>query len=124
MKKALKKDTPVKDRYLGVVLEDMNGKFDLLIEGQNVTEKRLTSIEVEIRSMKIDLNQKIDFLTKKTNSLEKNLEDFQNETKDNFAAVFKYLLILMKLLGLYREKYKNWRKKNGKRGWLALKKFC
>lgn len=61
-----RKDMPVKDRYLGVILEDVNKKFDLIIEGQQVTQKQ------------------IDFL-------EKRFEDFQKETRDNFTAVFKYL---------------------------------
>ncbi len=89
-----KKDLPTKDRYLGVILEDMNGKFDLLIEGQQVTQKQVDSLERQVGSLgkKIsDLAEQINYLGKRLDSFEKRFEDFQKETRDNFTAVFKYL---------------------------------
>lgn len=104
-KRIIKKDTPIKDRYLGVLLEDINGKFDLLIEGHQVLVKNQETLNKDFGSFHKEADEKFALVLKRFNivddrfrsvddrfrSLEKNAEDFQKETTDNFQAVFKYL---------------------------------
>ena len=50
----------------GVILEDINGKFDLLIEGQKSLEQRFFGLEDEVG-------------------------EFKKDTEGNFKLVFQYL---------------------------------
>lgn len=71
MKKKLKK-TPTRSvkaasqNQFGVILEDISGKFDLLIEGQKSLEQRFFGLEGEVA-------------------------EFKKDTKSNFNQIFEYL---------------------------------
>lgn len=64
-----------------MILEDINGKFDLMIEGQKASEKKL---EKRIGSSEMKLERKID-------ELKTEFVYFKNDTESNFKQVFQYL---------------------------------
>ncbi|MCR4322557.1 MAG: hypothetical protein NUV61_00515 [Candidatus Azambacteria bacterium] len=86
MKKKLKK-TPSRSAkttsqdQLGVILEDVKEKFDIIIEGQKASDQRL---ERKIVSSALRLEGKID-------ELRGDFVGFKNDTESNFKQVFQYL---------------------------------
>jgi len=82
MKKASpKKKKATSQNQFGVILEDINGKFDLIVEGQKASEQKL---ERKIESSGIKLERKID-------ELNAEFVEFRKDTESNFKQVFHYL---------------------------------
>lgn len=89
MKKKLKK-TPARSaktasqNQFGVILEDINGKFDLLIERQDASEQRLERKIDEFKEEFVELRG--EFV-----ELRGEFTGFKNDTESNFNLVFQYL---------------------------------
>ncbi len=73
--------TPKKERYFGIILEDINGKIKQIFEGQDAIKKELKS---EISGVKSELKSEI-------SGVKSELNEFKKETRSNFQTVFKYL---------------------------------
>ncbi len=73
-----------RDRYFGVLLEDINGKLSLLLEGYRGLDARLEKLEERIGI----LEERIDRLEARLDNLEKKFEAFRIETNEKFAALF------------------------------------
>ena len=75
--------------HLEMILEDMNGKFDLLLEGQESLRKEMHGIRDEV-SEKIDLNSfKIEALNKRIDAvdvkLSKKIDDLAGDLREHRA---------------------------------------
>ncbi len=82
MKKNIKKikfpdDASEAERYLGVIIEDIDSKMDLLFEGFDSVRK--------------ELGGKIDDVQEDLNSFKTEMRGFKTETRNNFKTVFQYL---------------------------------
>ena len=93
MKNKLKK-TPARSvkvasqDQLGVILEDVREKFDIIIEGQKASEQKL---ERKIGSSSLRLEGKIDELRDEFVELKGEFSGFKSDTESNFKQVFQYL---------------------------------
>lgn len=72
-----RRKTETAENQFGVILEDINSKFDLMSEGFSGVDKRFD-----------DLNRKID---DNYRNLNKKVDGNQKETNSNFKTVFEYL---------------------------------
>jgi len=90
----------------GVVLEDINSKMDLIVEGYKMLDekndrahygfdKKIDGLDKKIDSVHQELNQKIDTvhqgLGAKIDKYYQEFSNFRKETNDNFKTVFEYL---------------------------------
>jgi predicted nuclease with TOPRIM domain len=66
-----------RDRYFGAILEDLNGKFSLLLEGYGALDSRMARIE-----------ERMDKLERHMDNLEAKFEAFRVETNEKFAILF------------------------------------
>ena len=78
MKKvAGKKSLVVNRNQLGILAEDINSKFGLMLEGQSILVKQMKEVKEEVKEVKRDLGNQI--------------RDFSDETNSKFETVFNYL---------------------------------
>jgi hypothetical protein len=63
-----------RDRYFGTILEDLQEKFSLLLEGYTALNARMDALDAKIDRVAVDLNEKI--------------EIFRGEANAKFAALF------------------------------------
>ena len=82
----------MKKDYLEIILEDMNSKFDLVLEGHAALDKKIDvkfdelSEKIELNSFKVDaLNEKIDAvdarLSKKLDAVAVDLKEHRADTE-------------------------------------------
>jgi hypothetical protein len=96
MKKSKKDNNQERDQFT-VVLENINSKIDLLVEGHQCLVEKIDGVE-------FSLNAKID-------SVESSLNSFKKETRDNFQLAFDHfsniedeLSDIRKELGMMKKK--------------------
>lgn len=75
--KTERRDSSLAERRFGVILEDINSKFNLVLEGH-------TALDVKIDKLDDKLNTKIDKLDDK-------VERYQEENRSSFGTIFDYL---------------------------------
>ena len=72
------------DNQFGVILEDINRKFDVLVEGHGVLSQKIDGVEDrlsnEIKEVRDDLG-----------IFKSEMGNFRKSTENNFQAVFQYL---------------------------------
>lgn len=94
-KRAVKKELPRAERGFGVILEDIDSKFDRILEGHSALEKQASDFQGETREnfklvhLRIDgLSENLEGFKLETRS---NFESFRVETRSNFESVFEFL---------------------------------
>lgn len=89
-KKNDKKETSSLKRQFGVVLEDINSKIDLVVEGhQGLNQK------IDVLDEKVDvLDKKVEGLDRKIDKVDEKLEDFRKEVNYKFDVVFDELHLI------------------------------
>ena len=80
----IKKDTPVKNRRFGVILEDIDKKFDLVLEGHEAFSK-------EIKDFRDDARREFSEVRFQIKTLSEVLADFRADAVKNFTAIREYL---------------------------------
>jgi len=85
----VKKDTLLTIRHddFGAILEDISGKFDVMIEGQNILTERADRLEVRMGSVET----KVDNLEIKVDNLETKVDSLETTMNSKFDTVFEYL---------------------------------
>ena len=83
-KKISKKDTPLRDRYTGVLLEQMHGDIKQILEGHAVLDKKIDDFRYETRT-------EIKVLKLNNRHLIEKQGDLEVKMDKNFEDVFKYL---------------------------------
>lgn len=108
MKRKTIKDTPVKERKIGVVLEHIDSKLDLLVEGQQTPDQRMDRLEeridgldakvdkldVNFQSFRIEVNQKFEVITDELHLIRNDLKE--KVSRDEFIVMEKRLAHLEK----------------------------
>ena len=65
----------MKKEHLEIVLEDMNSKFDLVIEGYNTLDRKIDTFRAELKEDITLCNVRIDALSVKIDNVEQRLSD-------------------------------------------------
>ena len=86
------RNTPLtsSERRFGVLLEDMNGKIDLVLEGHSVLDHKIINLDHKIDNV----DGKIGNLDHKIDNVDKKLEDFRAEVNYKFDVVFEELHVI------------------------------
>ncbi len=99
-KKLIKKSTQT-ERQFGVLLEDIDSKIDLLVEGHQATDKKIDKNHQEFREFKEETTYKIDLLVeghqatdKKIDKVDKKVDDLRGEMNYKFEIVFDELHLI------------------------------
>lgn len=75
----------------GVVLEDINSKFDFLVESHSALDKKIDRVHSELKEdlndFKLETRSNFKMVFARLDSLDM----FREETKNNFKIVFEYL---------------------------------
>jgi chromosome segregation ATPase len=78
IKKKIKKDLPEKDRHFGVVLEDINSKMTLVLEGHLSLDKKIDNFKKEFVEFKGETNTKFETISKRLNKIDGRLDKIEN----------------------------------------------
>ena len=82
-----KKKAEITPNQFGVILEDVNSKFDLLMEGFSGLSGQVEDLDKKFNN----LDTKFDKLDTKVDKLDAKVDSNHIETNNNFKAVFEYL---------------------------------
>lgn len=88
-----KKEKRTQDRYT-VVLEELNSKMDLLVEGHQDLNKNYQKLNFKVDFLTEGhqiLNSKVDFLTKGHNLLFEDFKSLKVDAKSDFKTILGYL---------------------------------
>jgi chromosome segregation ATPase len=80
-----------RDRYFGAILEDVNGKFSLLLEGYGALDVKMDRLERRMDGLekRMDgLEEKMDRLERRMDEMEAKIETFRAECKEKFTLLF------------------------------------
>ncbi len=72
--KRKKKDTPEKDRHFGVILEDINSKFSVLVEGHSALNAKIDKNHQEFREFREETNSKFKILGNSISEVKKDVK--------------------------------------------------
>jgi len=93
-KKAKKTNSITKERHFGVVLEDIDSKLDLVVEGHQSLDKKIDRVESELKGELTDFRKDTEYrFTILTEMTVKNTEDIEiiktdlNTVKGDLGAV-------------------------------------
>jgi predicted nuclease with TOPRIM domain len=78
-------DVAARDRYFGAILEDLSGKFSLLLEGYSALDVRMGKMEERMEK----LEERMERLEGRMDRLEVKFDTFCVETNQKFAALFE-----------------------------------
>lgn len=89
--KKISKDSSSKDRYFGIVLEDIDSKFQQIKEGQEVIKKETEEFRRETREELrfLTMGQKV--LSDKIEDLKTKLILHEEQNGKDFKVIFEYL---------------------------------
>lgn len=81
-----------RDRYFSAVLEDLNGKFSLLLESYDTLDADMGNMEERMEHMEREMkyfSQRIDKIEQRMGGLEARFETFRVEANEKFEALFE-----------------------------------
>ena len=102
MKKQTKKpELNQSERHFGVLLENMDSKFDLMLEGQQALDKKIDKNHQELREFRGEVDYKFGIVFEKLESIDDELKIIRNELKekvgrDEFLTLEKRVIFLEK----------------------------
>jgi len=82
-----KQNNKITEPQFGVILEDIQDKFETVIEGHTVLDKKIDNIGGELHEFKKETNEKFGVVFGFIDETRK----FIDETSSNFKSVFEYL---------------------------------
>jgi len=109
-KKTNKKQLSVPERHFGVILEDIDSKFDLVLEGHKGLDKKVEKIGINLKDFQQDTQYRLKVITemtaKSTEDIEiikSDIEFIKNSLKkkidiDEFAVLEKRVALLERKL--------------------------
>lgn len=100
-KKNSKKETSPSARQFGVVLEDINSKIDLVVEGHQVLNKKIDKVDEKLEDFRKEVNERFNEVDYKFETVFDELHLIRNELKekvgrDEFVLLEKRVLALEK----------------------------
>ena len=76
-KKLLKKtvDRPLSERHFGVILEDIDSKLDLVVEGQGALDVKIDKVDEKLEDFKKEVNYKFDIVFEKFDEVDQKFDE-------------------------------------------------
>ena len=96
-KKINKKQLPSPERHFGVVLEDIDSKLDLLVEGYQGLNNKVEELDVKVdrlNSKVEELDIKVDAVDRKVDVLDRKVENLRTEMDYKFELTFDELRLI------------------------------
>lgn len=84
----------IKERGFGVILEDIDSKMDLMLEGQRALGKRIDDLEIKVNSLEIKMNQRFDEVFEELRLIRSELKE--KVGRDEFLVLEKRVASLEK----------------------------
>lgn len=80
--------------YFGALLENMDSKIDVILEGHQVLDKKIGDLDEKLSKKIGDLDEKFESLNEKVDGLDEKVEDFRKEVNYKFDIVFDELHLI------------------------------
>ena len=93
-----KQNKKITESQFGVILEDIQDKFETVIEGHTAIDKKIDNIGGELHEFKKETNEKFGVVF-----------EFMDETRANFKGIFEYLSRIDEELQSIRDEIKELR---------------
>ena len=76
-KKLTKKtvDRPLSERHFGVILEDIDSKLDLVVEGQGALDVKIDKVDEKLEDFKKEVNYKFDIVFEKFDEVDQRFDE-------------------------------------------------
>jgi len=76
-KKLLKKtvDRPLSERHFGVILEDIDSKLNLVVEGQGALDVKIDKVDEKLEDFKKEVNYKFDIVFEKFDEVDQKFDE-------------------------------------------------
>ena len=81
-KKINKKQLSTSERYLGVVLEDIDSKLDLVVEGHQGLDKKIDKNHKEFQDFRKEVNYKFDVVFEKFDEIDVQFKNVDTQFKN------------------------------------------
>ena len=94
-KKTSKKQVSISERRTGVVLEDINSKLDLVVEGVVVLDKKIEKVDGKVDDLREEMNYKFDVVFDELHLIRNDLKE--KVGRDEFIILEKRVAALEKL---------------------------
>ena len=96
-KKINKKQSPSSERHFGVILEDIDSKLDLVVEGVEIVDKKIEDFRKETDKKFSEVDYKFGVVFEGQQVLDKKIEDFKSEVNERFNEVdYKFKIVFEK----------------------------
>jgi len=96
-KKINKKQLSPSERHFGVVLEDIDSKLDLLVEGHQGLNNKIEELDVKVdrlNSKVEELDIKVDAVDRKVDVVDRKVENLRTEMDYKFELTFDELRLI------------------------------
>ena len=93
-KKINKKQLPVSERHFGVVLENIDSKLDLVVEGHRVLDKKIDKVDEKLEDFRNEVNYKFDVVFDELHLIRNELKE--KVGRDEFVLLEKRVMALEK----------------------------
>jgi len=80
-KKLTKKtvDRPLSERHFGVILEDIDSKLDLVVEGQGALDVKIDKVDEKLEDFKKEVNYKFDIVFERFDEVDQRFDEVTDE---------------------------------------------
>ncbi|MEK7146815.1 MAG: hypothetical protein AAB772_01005 [Patescibacteria group bacterium] len=72
--KKIKKELSSAERGFGVILEDIDSKLDLVVEGHQVLDKKIDGVDAKVDNLQKEMNYKFDVVFEKFGEIDQRFE--------------------------------------------------
>ena len=94
IKKKKKKEFIQVERHFGVVLEDIDSKLDLVVEGHRVFDKKIDKVDEKVDNLKNEMNYKFEIVFDELHLVRNDLKE--KVGRDEFILLEKRVMALEK----------------------------
>ncbi|MBI4691825.1 MAG: hypothetical protein HY773_00020 [Candidatus Terrybacteria bacterium] len=92
-KKAVKKNLNTNEQnYVEVLLEDINSKFDFLVDSHQFLNQKVDTLDQKVDALDFSLNQKIDVIAEEIHLIRNDLKE--KISRDEFILLEKRVIFL------------------------------
>ena len=91
-----RKDKKKEERYFGVILENMDSKLDLLVEGRQVSDKKIDRVDGKVDDFRKEVDYKFEVVFDELRIIRNELKE--KVGREEFALLEKKVLKLEKVI--------------------------
>ncbi|MEK7147196.1 MAG: hypothetical protein AAB772_02995 [Patescibacteria group bacterium] len=88
--KKIKKELSSAERGFGVILEDIDSKLDLVVEGHQVLDKKIDGVDAKVDNLQKEIDYKFDVVFEKFGEIDQRFEQVDqqfSEVKDELHLI-------------------------------------